>query len=402
MACETERGGFALTGSNTAPPAGAVPAEVLGQALPEVLPDVLAEATRRARAEEVGWSGLEAVTLAPPRPEAPRPPLVDPHRLAGAQVRAWMAAAPSPGFAWDCLFSDRLVVSGIGNLALDGRPVTDPGLVPSYWRARYFANAQGDFLREAQLPVITLDAPCVSVLGWGWNVYGHFLIEALPKLLAVRRMLGPAWAGVRLLLRHDMPGWFRDICTNNLGLAPEQFFFFDPGRERVLLRKGIFPGLPLQDGCLHPEVRDLMGRVALRERAVPRAEKLFLSRRDLPEKSRLARGCANEAALCDIARAAGYAVYSPETEDWDSQIRRFRAARSIVGLYGSALHGALLCAPGTLTGFVGMLNPVQCQIASLMRQPFAACVEGIRPAPGFTVPEATFRRFLDGIEAARR
>lgn len=364
--------------------------------------DVLKLAVPRENYRSVSWEDdFQKVQVAPQIPERPRPQLIDPARLCGTQIQQWMATPPSAGFEWSCLFSGKLTVSGIGSLSLDGEAVLDPTLVPSYWLRNYFDNRYADFHADNRLPVKEIDAPCVSVVGWGWSIYGHFLIEALPKLLAVRSLVGADWASLLFLFRMDTPAWLLQICKRNLGLTDAQFVFFDPAKEKVALRRGIYPCLPIQAGCFHPVVAELMEKVEIRPSvAAPTARKLFISRLALPEARHQVRGCANEAELCDIAVSRGYEIYSPERDDWDTQITRLRGASRIVGLTGSGMHSALLCSSRPLIGFIGGLNMVQCQIASLMQQPFAALIDGVTVGKGFSVPEDLFRTFLDALDRA--
>ena len=318
--------------------------------------------------------------------------------VCGSQVKQWMKIQPSDGFQWQCLFSSQLIVSGIGSLSLHDEAIQDTTLVPSYWLRNFFNNRYADFSADQRLPLTVVDDACVSVVGWGWNIYGHFLIEALPKLLGVRSIAPESWAELKFLVRSDTPEWFLDICNRNLDIRSNQFYSFDPQKERVLLKRGIFPCLPIQTGCFHPKIRDLIRDVRINESISEQTtRKIFISRIGLSEERKRIRGCSNEARLCEIAAKHGYTIYSPEKDDWDTQISYLRSASHIVGLAGSGLHGSLLCDRKPIVGSIGMHGMVQCQIASLMQQPFGALTDGVNISGQFTVPEGPFEKFLSGL-----
>jgi capsular polysaccharide biosynthesis protein len=67
----------------------------------------------------------------------------------------------------------------------------------------------------------------------------------------------------------------------------------------------------------------------------------------------------------------------------------------VVGLFGSALHTALVARPGTLVGCVGLLNTTQSEIGALRGHRLAYLTEGFALQGQFTVPEEAFAKFLD-------
>ena len=90
-----------------------------------------------------------------------------------------------------------------------------------------------------------------------------------------------------------------------------------------------------------PQYRDFMRQNLGRDVAAEGGEKLYISRAGLPTK----RGSVlMEEAIEARMTAQGYEIFRPETQPIAIQIARYKSARWIVGLDGSALHLAAMVA----------------------------------------------------------
>ncbi len=347
------------------------------------------------------WNdSVEYFLISEAKPDFPRPLLKDPYNLAGSQIKQWIKTPPSQGKPWRCYLSSKIVVSGIGSLYFDNKFILDTDLVAPYWKREFFNESHTQAIREIDLPIKILESPCVCALSWGSNIYGHFLIDFLPKILAIKNYFGEDGDKFNILLRNDAPEWMKKILINNLNFSENQLLYFSPSKERVLLRRGIFPAYGYQNGVFQNKILDLFSDNFYQ---IPfpdsRDSKIFISREKLPEHRKKVRGCKNESELCKVAEYEfGYEIYNPELDDWSEQLRRFRSASTVVGLYGSGLHTSILADEKLTVGFVGSLNLVQCSIANFRHQPFAAFVEGVRLGQNFDVDLVNFRKFLRGIE----
>ncbi len=87
-------------------------------------------------------------------------------------------------------FACDVVVSGQGQIWIDGQLVVTPELMPGYVRSVLGLPDKGQalFQKVSTLPRRVIDRPCVVMPG-GQNIYGHFLIETLFYVLLVRRMM---------------------------------------------------------------------------------------------------------------------------------------------------------------------------------------------------------------------
>lgn len=291
-----------------------------------------------------------------------------------------------------CFFSDSIVVSASGLLWFGEKVITARELMPQYWRALLSDKSDQSRPRaEFALPIRTIEETCISAIGWGQRVYGHVITEMLPRLvlaLEAAKHLDPA---PLVLLRSDAPPWVIDICTYIIG-DQGRIVFFDGARERVLLRRGIFPSY----SCLHPTMMGLIDSYFPSWQNKPGKGLRFLLRREVTTP----RFCVNEDRLAAIAETEfGASVFIPEALPWIEQVQLFRTTRTIVGLYGSGLHTALFSGASPLLGIVGAVNNIQSVIARLRRHPLAYQLAGFTPVGRYEVPEDGFRALMRAISS---
>lgn len=308
-------------------------------------------------------------------------------------------------FEVGCYFTDSIIVSGIGLLWHDDKIIINKDLMPSYWRNILFSNSYSNPEFDAILPIREINEPCICALGWGNNIYGHFIIEALPRILIGKKILHNRGVRPKLLLRNDASNWLLRILYEYLDFTELDIVFFDPYKERVRLLQGIYPGFCYYaEHGFHSNIIDLLSDIDIKDRLDFAPKSIFLSRQDIskldPKKN--FRVCNNEQKLCEIAeKEYGMSIIAPETLTWGEQISLFRNANSIVSLYCSALHTQLLASNNKQlkVGVCGYINSVQSDIAVLNHQPIYYQMKDFRVAERFSVPAEGFRSLLSHILA---
>lgn len=295
-----------------------------------------------------------------------------------------------------CILSSDIQVSGIGNLWLNGELANIETHSTSYWRSAV-SLGKIDVGAENSLPLKVIDEVCISPLGWGNDIYGHVLIDLLPRLL-----LAKSWAkneGVfapKVLLPDSSPKWILPLLEN-FGVPRNSIIKFSPKKERVLLTRGIFPSYLYRSNGFHPVVAKLMDENFRHPNhsSDPRDGIIYISRLSIKREG--ARHCENESELIAIAQDEfGCTVLQPEDFDLPQQVEIFNKAFGVVGLYGSGLHTALLSDKGLRIGVVGMINLAQSHIAALRQQPISYFNEGIHVSGSYRVDADLFRWFMRG------
>lgn len=358
-----------------------------------------------------GWSGgeLARLELAPAASSLPTRPLIP-----GTEAFAtdWLVGhhlhgttSPLPGMA--CYFIRDATVSGHGQIWLGDQLVTAADLLPRYMRGLMGLDSMMNqrMLSARHLPERVIDAPTAVLLGHGIHVYGHFVIEMLFRFMMVDKAIGGQLGEVRYLLDRAAPEWLLRILTHDLRIPAGQLEFFDPGRERVLLRRAIVPThVGGEEQGFHPLAAELADRAAARLAlpAIRTPRRLFAARLDFRNPTAGGdRMCLNERTLIGIAqREQGFQPIALQTLPWPQQVAAYRNAEIAVGLFGSALHTALFSPPGSRMGVIGFGALVQSNIAALRQSELGYLSRDIDIHGPFTVDEDAFRAFLTALCAA--
>jgi capsular polysaccharide biosynthesis protein len=184
--------------------------------------------------------------------------------------------------------------------------------------------------------------------GPGHRVYGHWLVEHLPKL----GLLHGANYDVRAL-RYLLPNTVPDYVTawlDLLGITGEHIVFYDPSSERISCDELLVPTIQ-HNGCrVSPLLRlsvTYLRRLIEEHHSLgqgPYGERIFLSRAHFG----LSRRLLNRERVEEMAKQAGFTIVYPERLPLLDQIKMLAGAKCLMGEYGSALHGSIFSPPGTV------------------------------------------------------
>lgn len=319
-------------------------------------------------------------------------------------VDGWLAALHAGGErrrAQDvsCYFECDVGVSGIGHLFVADALVISPEVMPDYWlrqmRERFDPHIDIDVGRERALPERRIDGATVVFCGWGSQVYGHFLIETMARLLVARRALGRDLLRMQFLVPAGVPDWMLRMAALLVPISAQSVRRYDPATERVRLTNAVIPTLASCNGWFHPCYGEMVDELVAGVGAAAGGARLFVTRALFAGAQSVPRRCRNEAALAEIARAEfGFSVIAPETMDWPAQVAAFAGAAVVVGEFGSGLHNALFSGAGTHVGSIGMLNLTQTMIGALRGHRNAYLRAEFGAGGDYTIDEVLFRRFL--------
>lgn len=257
-----------------------------------------------------------------------------------------------------------------GAVAGDGVPVRDGTALRCRELNLHEANTAGHL--RGPVPQPRRIAGQVALLpGPGHAIFGHWLLDFLPKLRALDR-LGLDLAALRFPLPADTPP-FAAALLRLVGIGEHQLLRYDPERESVRADELIVPTLLRSNSRAHPALGDaaafLAGRIAP-DAAADGPPRLLLSR---ARAGRDGRRVANRPAIEAAAAAAGFAVVHPETLPLVRQVALLRGARQVVGEYGSQLHATIFASPGTvvcaLRGTSHHPGFLQSGLGEVLRQP---------------------------------
>ncbi|MEQ8902156.1 MAG: glycosyltransferase family 61 protein [Roseovarius sp.] len=189
--------------------------------------------------------------------------------------------------------------------------------------------------------------------GVGRHHFGHFLLEALPRLWALDHLstrpdgialIPMAGRDIAAVLRRRL-GPLLDILGQHLPVHLVE--------TPVQVDEAIIPSQGF--GHLHwthgtPEARSYMRTHLCAAVPADGPEKLYVSRRRLKTP---AQQVPHEQQIERWMSHAGFTIFHPERHTVTEQIARYRAARVIVGPDGSAFHLApFVMQPGTRVGLI--------------------------------------------------
>ena len=248
-----------------------------------------------------------------------------------------------------------------------------------------------------------ISGSAVCIFGPGYNVYGHWLVDFLPRLHVLSRA-GYDLARLRFVLPHDCPVFAFNLL-GSIGVSAEQLVFYDHVAERVQFDELVVPTNLRTGGRLHSlfasATRGWVNRVLPDESDGSPVARLFVSR----ALTRSERNLGNRAVIEQLARAAGLEIVHPETLSPQDQIALFRGARQVVGEYGSGLHatifgsGSLHCC--ALRGTSHWLGFIQSSLAGAFGQSVSYVfghAEAHAVTYDFEVEPENFRRALRCLE----
>jgi capsular polysaccharide biosynthesis protein len=258
------------------------------------------------------------------------------------------------------------VLWGNGLITHTNRFVAPLDCLPGYFRPHMRPGGppllpmHAGALGRADVETLALDHPVASALHPNL-VYGHFLLEMLPRLylLMVLRAYG---ADIPLALSTKLQPWAKTFAA--LFQPADRVVWYDHTRQRVTAPCIVLPSMMHTDHNFHPAMNlmlhDLVQRV--RPAGIPPAgpARIYVSRSNFGEER-----LENEEQVEDMMSGLGFAVVRPQTLGIDEQIRLFSAARVIVGEYGSGLHNAIFAGPGTQVIAINFFNNYQSKIARL-------------------------------------
>ena len=228
--------------------------------------------------------------------------------------------------------------------------------------------------QQLPLPIREISGQAVMLSGPGSHVYGHFLVDILPRLF-VLQCCGYDLSTLSYVVSAALPGSSFAILSA-LGIRDDQIIRHDEQRELIRPAELLLPTNLRRGSRIHPMMRQaaeaIMGKLvppgSLVQAKIPH-RRLFISRTNTD----VSRSVANRTEIEAIAAGEGFEIVLPETMSFGEQIDLFGQAAQIVGEYGSGLHNSIFMPRGTvIMGLRGTSHHpgfIQSALAQMFRQP---------------------------------
>ena len=284
-----------------------------------------------------------------------------------------------------CSFLRDLELSGSGYLFSRGRFVREHVNISDValrWLGQpdFFDNP----LTQPRKNRVVINEPTLLVFGPGSSIYGHWLLDFMPRIVIAQQLLGAALDDFVLPLPSDTPAWVVRMIHLFCGIEPARFRYYARHDDIVVCTRACIPSYAHSgrrgDYILHPMMRSFYARFG-NPGARRTKRRICISRRD-QERQTLGtwRIFETREMMERMALARGYEIVQPELMSFPEQIELFRLANCILGEHGSGMHAAVFADPGTTVATVGAWNRHQFNIAAAFEQR-AICMNRYRRDP---------------------
>lgn len=190
----------------------------------------------------------------------------------------------------------------------------------------------------------------VAILhGPGYDVYGHWLVDFLPRLY-VLSLAGFDILRLKFVLPADIPGFALEFLRL-IGIPAAHLVRHESRSELIEADECVVPTIlrlksrlsPLFNAASQFWIERFRANAGLGAKP-PTGQKIFVSRAAAQGN----RTLKNRAQIEEMAVRAGYRIVHPQALPLPDQCAIFAGATEIAGEYGSGLHGSIFAPPGAV------------------------------------------------------
>lgn len=236
-------------------------------------------------------------------------------------------------------------VNNIGNLvSLDLSPLDELILFDSDQQSENYLSMAHHPAKRDYLKTIELDL-AMPILRPGDHIYGHWLIDILPRLYLLRKIVDIR--GIKIVVRHDIPK-FALSMLELMGVRDKDIVFFNPNTQNLKCKVAYYVTNLRKDQKIHPLIedfsnwfKDIILDVPGRSYTINKdAKKIFISRSNW-EKPSPRRVCVNALSIEALLSSKGWKILHPQELRLVEQVMYFANAEIIFGEEGSGLHNSI-------------------------------------------------------------
>lgn len=270
-------------------------------------------------------------------------------------------------------FLRNAIVRGRGFALVDEHLLDAESLIPSYVRQSIDTGQQTDAEPQPARRQRTVSDSVAVIVGDAHLVYGHWLIDILPRAWLLKTALGEPIPYLKIALPADTPKYALELLAILFDFTSIDYLFFDIQSEELVTSELIIPSLLHKDHAFHPAmnlfVSYVCAKLALDPKQAAAADLIYVSRRKFRgATTSYRRSISNEDEVINLMRQHGFMIVHPEELLWVDQVRLFSRAKIVAGESGSALHNTIFSNENTVVLCIRPVNQVQATIAALRNQ----------------------------------
>jgi len=191
-------------------------------------------------------------------------------------------------------------------------------------------------------------------------------------------MIGINLKDSRILLSTFTPDWHTSILRNLFGLTENNFIFYNPSEEHVLIKNALIPHLLLTLNGFHEDAHKIFNQLKAkiilgdREDSFPASRVVLVNRRGFLNPDSHQRRSTNFDDLVSALLLVypQLCIVDPGRLSLRQQVEIFDSACLVIGEYGSALHNTIFSREGATVFAIGNLNDIQEKICQLRNQKY--------------------------------
>jgi O-antigen biosynthesis protein WbqL len=254
------------------------------------------------------------------------------------------------------------VLHGPGWVSKDNNVLFEKAIYPEYCRDWYRSKRNDNaVLRDRSRVIERRYRAGWHVTHFNCGIYGHWLLEIMPKLLAIQEFLcrWPEYVSMPIFMPSIFPQF---VYAHTRTLLPHvPVITYDPQFECIRTERLFMP--TWGSDHVYNQWLGAQTDTVLSTPAPGLPKRIFVSRK----LKSIFRALDNLTELEEIAVQEGLTILYPEDHALERQIALFRNAETVVGEFGSALHNALFSPQGTLVIALNWVNACQSRIARLKK-----------------------------------
>ncbi len=242
-----------------------------------------------------------------------------------------------------------ITIAGGGNYIIDfkvnKKNFIEKNIVPKFWRLKInnlIQNGQEPKYFDLNERYLDKDVIFISI-PYGMPIYGHVLIEVLPRLFLLKVLYPDILKNHKIVLSGILPNWFFDILYELFDIDKSNIIIYNEYKEVITVKKAYIPSLLHTNYALHPIMNLFVTYVKdkFKIKPIKGYEKIYISRKNLKKELGPPRDFINSDYIEDYFFKKGYKIIYPQLLSFRQQVEIFSNSKMIVGPYGSGLHNTL-------------------------------------------------------------
>ncbi|TPW33698.1 glycosyltransferase 61 family protein [Oecophyllibacter saccharovorans] len=209
-----------------------------------------------------------------------------------------------------------------------------------------------------------VDEPVIPAFSAGYGCYGHYIVDDLPRLGLIRKILGAAeFDKLKIIMPVKTPAWAFDLLKIFFEIEKDRIILFDHERDFWILRRSIVSEYLHRNYVFNPFIKEFY-QGYFQEESVP-TRRICLSRKAWESGKTHQRVFRQQEWFENEAQKRGFEIISPERLSIPEQIRLMCQTKIQIGEHGSAQHASIYSKFGMTVGTINPLGDVQINLGRL-------------------------------------